>query len=459
MNRRTTAVILGLGLLSPGLLSGCEGNKPAAAAAAANVPTIAVSEPVQREVTDFVDFTGRTDAVEPVNIRARVTGYLTKIFFREGGEVKQGDQLFEIDPRPYQAQLDQALSQVDLNEASLKLARATYERDRAIAQSVAGGVSRQQLDQDLAAVDEASARLKAARASTEVYKLNLEFTRVTSPIDGLASRYYYTRGNLVIQDQTLLTTVVSIDPIYAYFDMDEPTLLRIRRAINDGRIKRVRDRSEIPIWMGLQGEDGYPHRGAFNFINNVVNPSTGSIQVRGKFDNPRPDTEGLGATNLLAQTAAAQALVPAGGPLGGLGQPLAALGVLESSVLGRGARLLTPGMFVRIRLPIGQPHPALLVIDRAISSDQGIKYLYVLDAEHKVQYRRVKTGALQLDGLRVIEDGLQPGEWVAVGALQQLRPRMEIRPDPTPMPSLAPGEHAENEADKPQPPPAKKRSK
>jgi multidrug efflux system membrane fusion protein len=392
VNERTTSAVLGLCLLSSGLLTGCASNQ-VPGAPSANVPAVPVSQPVQREVTDYVDFTGRTDAVESVSIRARVTGYLVKIPFKEGEEVKQGDLLFEIDPRPYQAQLDQAEGQVELNEASLKLAKTTYERDRAIAMSVAGGVSRQQLDQDLAAVDEAAARLRAAKASTEVYRLNLEFTKVTSPIDGMVSRYYYTRGNLVNQDQTLLTTVVSLDPVYAYFDMDEPTLIRIRRAVNEGRIKRVKDRSEIPIFLALPGEEGYPHRGSFNFINNVVNPSTGSVSVRGKFDNPKPEN---------------------------------------------GTRLLMPGMFVRIRLPIGQPHPALLVIDRAISSDQGLKYVYVVDADNKAQYRRVKTGPLQEDGLRVIEDGLQPGDWVVVGGLQQVRPRMQIQPDRTPMPSLAP---------------------
>src|SRR5262249_53583682 len=235
MNVRTTVAAAGLCLLAAVLISGCGPDAAAAAAGgAAAPPPVPVSHPIRRAVTDFVDFTGRTDAVEPISVRARVTGYLTKILFKEGGEVKKGDLLFEIDPRPYQAQLDQAVSQVELNEASLKLAKTTFERDRSIAQSVAGGVSRQQLDQDAAAVDEAAARVKAARASTEVYKLNLEFTRVVSPIDGMVSRYYYTPGNLVIQDQTLLTTVVSVDPIYAYFDMDEPTLLRIRMAINRG---------------------------------------------------------------------------------------------------------------------------------------------------------------------------------------------------------------------------------
>jgi multidrug efflux system membrane fusion protein len=368
--------------------SGCQ-HSPSALAPA-EPPALPVSKPVQREITDYVDFTGRTDAVEAVDIRPRVTGYLIRMPFKEGSDVKKGDLLFEIDPRPYQAQLDQAEGQVKLNEASLKLARTTYERDRAIAHAVTGGVSQQQLDQDLAAVDEAAARLQAARASTEVYKLNLAFTKVTSPVDGQISRYYLTVANLVNQDQTLLTTVVSLDPMYVYFDMDEPTLLRLRMARNAGLIQPSPS-GEIPVLMGLQGEDGFPHRGTVNFVNNQVNPATGSISLRGVFPNPRPDG---------------------------------------------GVRLLSPGMFIRVRLPIGQPHPALLVIDRAIGSDQGEKYVYVVDADDKVQYRRVTTGALQEDGLRVITKGLGPDDRVLVGGLPQVRPHTQIQPEPREMPTL-----------------------
>lgn len=395
------------GALLAATVSGCRPGAPRAAVP--ETPTIPVSQPVRREVTDYVDYTGRTDALESVGVRARVTGYLEKVLFKEGTEVKKNDALFEIDPRPYKAQLDQAQAQVELNQASLKLAQTTYERDRSIATSVAGGVSRQQLDQDRAAVDEAAARIKAAQAAVGVYQLNLEFTHVRAPLDGMVSRYYYTPGNLVLQDQTLLTTVVSLDPMYAYFDMDEPTLLRIKRAVNEGRIPLPRDRSEIPVLMGLQGEDGFPHQGAFNFINNVLNPSTGTIAVRGVFPNPRPE---------------------------------------------KGTRLLVPGMFVRIRLPIGRPHPALLVIDRAVGSDQGLKFVYVVTGEQKVEYRRVTTGAIQDDGLRVIESGLNADDWVVTGGLQLVRPDMEASPQPGPMPSLNPeGQAPPPVPDRPQPPP------
>ena len=369
---------------------GCQPSPPQVAPA--EPPVLPVSKPVRREVTNFVDFTGRTDAVQAVDIRPRVTGYLKRMPFKEGSEVKKGDLLYEIDPRPYQAQLDQAIGQVNLYKAQHKLAQTTYARERAIATKIPGGVSQQQLDQDVAVIDEAAARIKAYEAYTEVYKLNLEFTKVTAPIDGRISRYYLTVGNLVNQDQTLLTTVVSLDPMYVYFDMDEPTLLRLRKAGGAGEDEPAPG-GQIPVRMGLQGEDGFPHRGTVDFVNNQVNPATGSITMRGVFPNPKPSG---------------------------------------------GARLLSPGMFVRVRLPIGQRHQALLVVDRAIGFDQGLKFVYVVDAEHKVQYRRVTTGPLQEDGLREITRGLGADDWVLVGGLQQVRPHLPIQSEPRDMPTLGP---------------------
>jgi multidrug efflux system membrane fusion protein len=173
--------------------------------------------------------------------------------------------------------------------------------------------------------------------------------------------------------------------------MDEPTLLRIRKAVNEGRIKRHGEGVTLPVLMGLQGEEGFPHEGKINFFNNQLNPTTGSISVRGVFPNPEPKG---------------------------------------------GVRLLSPGMFVRIRLPIGAPRPSLLVIDRAVSSDQGLKYVYVVDAKNRVQYRRVTTGAAQVDGLRAIDEGLKPDDRVVIGGLLQVRPRMTVQPDLVPMPTL-----------------------
>jgi multidrug efflux system membrane fusion protein len=232
--------------------------------------------------------------------------------------------------------------------------------------------------------------VQAAKASLEVYNLNLGFCKVTSPIDGQVSRYFLTLGNLVNQDQTQLTTVVSVDPMYVYFDVDETTLLRVRKEINQGRIERYQQ-GEIPVYISLEGEDNFPHKGTINFVNNRVNSGTGSITVRGVIANPKPED---------------------------------------------GVRLLTPGMFVRVRLPIGKPHPALLVIDRAIGSEQGLKYVYVVDSKNIAQQRRIETGPLQEDGLRVVTSGLKPDDWIVVGGIQQVRPRMELRRDAEPMPAL-----------------------
>jgi multidrug efflux system membrane fusion protein len=415
MHRSYIIVLFTCALLAA--VGGC--HKPAEVAPA-EPPAFPVSRPVSREVTDYVDFTGQTDAVQALNVTARVTGYLVKMPFKEGSEVRgddrlrssvqvvgllaaplgagallataalfpgqfhEGDLLFEIDPRPYQAQLDQAQGQVYLNEAQLKLAIANYARAKDVAKTP-GAISPQDLDTYKAQQEQADAALQAAKASLEVFKLNLRFCRVTSPIDGQVSRYFLTLGNLVNQDQTLLSMV-------------EPTVLRVRRAVNEGRIKRPPD-GLLPVLMGLQGEEGFPHRGIIDFVNNQVNPTTGSLSARGVFQNPKPEG---------------------------------------------GVRLLSPGMFVRIRLPIGNPAPALLVIDRAIASDQGLKYVYVLDAENKAQYRRITTGPLQGDGLRVIK-GLQADDRVVIGGLQQVRPGMQIRPDDVAMPSFAPQSEAKDQ--------------
>ncbi|QVL34850.1 efflux RND transporter periplasmic adaptor subunit [Telmatocola sphagniphila] len=365
--------------------------------AEAPTPVIPVSHPVEREVTDYVDYTGRTDAKDSVSVRARATGYLTKVNFKEGADVKEGDLLFEIDPRPYQVLVDQAKAQVVLNEATKLLATQTLKRDK----SALAAVAQQQIEQDQATLDQADAQIKVAKANLDTALLNLAFTKVTSPISGRISRYYYTAGNLITQDQTMLTTIVSMDPLYTYFDMDERTYQKVVKAINDGKIKLSTGDVEtpapipdLPVNMALEGEEGFPHEGRINFINNQVNSATGTIAVRGIFSNPRPKG---------------------------------------------GIWTLAPGMFVRIRLPIGVPHKALLVVDKAIGSDQGLKYVYVVDAENKIQYRRVKTGPLQDDGLRVIEEGLKSDDWVAVGNMQQLRAKTLVEPAPSRMPTLSRG--------------------
>lgn len=404
MSHRIIGGALLLGILLVCVSAGCK--KASNAAASPSLPVVPVSNPVQREVSDYVEYTGRIDAIQAVGIKARATGYLDStgdkkkgVKLVDGSEVKQGDLLFQIDPRPYEYQLAQAKSQVTVVERQLKLAQITLERDKA-ALTKGGGVSQQQIDQDDASVAEAQARLEAAKTTVKTYELNLDFASVKAPISGQISRVLYTPGNLVVQDQTLLTTIVDVTQVYAYFDMDERAFLKMNGQISAGTIKK-KPVGNTKVLMALEGETDFPHVGVLDFFNNVVNPATGTISARGVYDNPKSAA---------------------------------------------GMRLFVPGMFIRIRLPIGEPHPGLLVVDRAISSDQGLKYVYAVDSSNKVQYRRVMIGALQDDGLRVIEayqpaiagkqieSGLKPDELVVVGSLPQLKPGMEITPDKKEMP-------------------------
>ncbi|MBI2804721.1 MAG: efflux RND transporter periplasmic adaptor subunit [Planctomycetes bacterium] len=373
---------LGISALFMTLNAGCERGAPRIAAP--ETPIVPVSHPAQRAVKDYVYYTGRANAKHAVTIQPRVTGYLMKMPFKEGADVKKDDVLFEIDPRPYAAQLDAAKAAVAQNEANVRYAKATNLRFKELDKKQKGAVSERELDQYQAQEDQAIANLNLAKANLASAKLNLDWTVIKAPIDGHISRYFLTVGNLVNQDTTQLTTLVSMDPMYVYFDMDEPTLLRIKRAINEGRIKRAKEGSEVPIQISLPGEDGYPNAGTINFVDNQINPGTGSISVRGVLSNPKPKN---------------------------------------------GTHLIVPGMFVRVRLPIGQPKDELLVIDRAITSNQGLKYVYVLDKDKKVEERRVTLGSLQDDGMRVVTQGLKKDDWVLIGGLQQVRPRMTVQPD------------------------------
>jgi membrane fusion protein, multidrug efflux system len=373
-------------------------------------PVVRVASPVVRKVTDYAWFTGRTEAVQSVNVQSRVTGYLNSIDFEPGSDVKANQQLFLIDPRPYQAELDRANGQVLLAEARLKLAKADYARALALAQTP-GAISQQDVDKYAAGQSEAEAELFASKANSESARLNVEFTRVISPIAGVVGRNLLTIGNLVTRDATLLTTVVSEDPMYAYFDIDDHTLLRIQRLAQEGKVKRTSDKAIFPVEMGLSDEgDRYPYRGEIDFINNRMDPSTGTLQMRGVFANPVLNTKNL--------------------------------------------RLLASGQFVRIRLPIGEPHDALLVHRESIGTDQGKKYLLAVNDQDNVEYRPIELGPEQPGGLQVvapvamvrIADGLRPAaegtpadqtapsitvqDRVVVGGLQKVRPGVRVKTRP-----------------------------
>jgi RND family efflux transporter MFP subunit len=343
-----------------------------------------VSYPVERDVTDYTDFTARTAAVDSVEVRAHVWGYLDKVNFKEGALVRKGGILFEIDPRPYEALLNQAKAKVVQDEAQLKFDEAEYQRNLNLVST--GAVSRSELDKSLAARAVDAANIAADKAAVASRQLDLEYTKVLAPVSGRVSRYVVTVGNMVQSgDQnggTLLTTIVSVDPMYAYFDVDEHTALRVRQLVREGKSESPRD-GGYPVSLGLANEEGYPHQGTINFVENQVNPKTGTIRVRGVFPNKD--------------------------------------------------QVLLPGLFGRIRYPIGRPHKALLVSDRAIDTDQGQKILYVVNEKQEVVSRPIQVGSLH-GGLREITEGLKPGDRIVVKGLQQVSPGITVEPKLVDMP-------------------------
>jgi RND family efflux transporter MFP subunit len=335
-------------------------------------PEVTVARPVAREVTDYQDFTGRIDAAESAELRARVTGYLVKTIGQEGTPVKKGDLLFEIDPRPYQALLDLSKAELELAKARLKLAEASRTR------LLAAKPGKAELDEAQAAVDEAKSRLAVAEAVFARHRLDLEFCRITAPIDGVVGRNYATIGNLVTQDNTVLSTIVGQGRMYVYFDVDERTFLNLRQAIKNGKIK-TRRATEQPVAVGLANDEGFPHQGKLDFVDNRVDPQTGSLRMR--------------------------------------------------AVLADARQLLKPGLFARVRLTVGEPRQALLVPEEAIGSDLGRKFVYVVDDANKAASRVVTLGTKH-DGLRVVETGLRPDDRVIVEGAARVRAGQTVKPAP-----------------------------
>lgn len=377
-------------LPSIGFSPGCARSSPAAAEAP-KPPEVTVSEVLQRPVIDYDEFTGRLAAVANVEIRARVRGYLNKVHFTDGQEVKAGALLFEIDPRTFDAELKNAEGQKAQWLAKRDKAQADVSRYENLVPT--GAASAQDLDKARAELGEAIAAIGSADATIERARLDLEFAKVTAPIDGQVGRALVTAGNLVQSgagDDALLTTIVSLDPIYVYFDVDERSLLRFRdryraeRATGDS-LPTV-DQLKIPLELGLSNEEGFPHKGVIDFSNNQLDPSTGTMQVRGRFDNSK--------------------------------------------------RNFKPGLFARLRVPVSDSYQALLVSETTLGTDQGQKYVLVVNDQNIVERRMVKTGALQDDGLRVISSGLQAGESIVVNGLQRARPGKPVTPQRGEMPTL-----------------------
>ena len=354
-------------------LSGCNQQPPAAQ----GLPpaSVTVSKPVRQEIVDWNEFTGRTAAVNLVNVTARVSGYIVNIPFKEGDMVHKGDLLYQIDPRPYQDVYDQALGQLKQAQANQQLQEVTYARQARLQQT--NVIAKEDYDTALSNKNQAAAQVLSAQAAVNAAQLNLEFTRVVSPIDGRVGRQLVNIGNLVQADSTQLTTIVSIDPIYGYFSMDELAALGYQRLVRDGKLASTSDGKAV-VYLRLQDENDFPHEGTVNFADNAFDPTTGTLLIRATF----PNHDGF----------------------------------------------LTPGNFVRIRIASSPRYEALLVADRAIGTDQDQSFVYVIDSKNIAQLRHVTIGPMA-DGLRVVKSGLKADDVIVVNGILKVRPNSPVKPE------------------------------
>lgn len=359
-------------------VSGC---KPAAQGPGgppqAGVPAVTVAKPISKRLTDWDEFTGRLIARDRVEVRARVSGYLTKVHFKEGAEVKEGDLLFTIDPRPYEAAVQRA--EAVLTQAKTAADLANIEAKNATSLRQGQVISIEESERRLKSAAGEQAAVRAAETQVTTAKLDLEFTEIKAPISGRISDAHVTEGNLITggaASPTLLTTIVAIDPIYCEIDADERSVLKYREMHKSGERKSAMF-VRVPVEMGLIHEEGWPHKGEVDFVDNQLNPATGTIRARAVFPNPD--------------------------------------------------RLMSPGFFARIRVPGSGEYDGLLIRDSAVGDDQGSSFVWVIDAEEKAVYRPVKLGPL-LDGLRVVREGLKADDRVVILGLMSVRNGAKVKP-------------------------------
>lgn len=382
MNRRVVlaAALAGLLLTGGGIAAYSARADVPAAPAAAQAAQVDTAEVIHRAITDWQDFSGRLEAVDRVEIRPQVSGILTQVHFRDGAAVRKGDVLFTIDPRPFAAEVARAEAQLAATEARVAYTASDLARsERLIADNA---VSRRDLEEKQNAARDAAAGVQAARAALRIARLNLDYTTIKAPIDGRMSRAEVTIGNLVsTTGGPALTTLVSSDRIYAAFDVDEQTFLK---SVNPARTAKG---TSLPVHLGLADQDGYSTQGRIHSVDNRLDTTSGTIRVRAVFDNPD----------------------------------------------GR----LVPGLYARIRLGSDTPREAVLIDDRAVGTDQDKRFVLVVGDGNRAAYREVRLGKLQ-DGLRVVEDGLKPGEHIVVNGLQRIRPGDPVTPHPVAMEGSAP---------------------
>jgi len=351
-------------------LSGCD--QAAQTQAQMPPPKVSVAEVIEQPINEWDEFTGRLEAPQSVEIRPRVSGYIDKVAFDEGSLVKKGDLLFQIDPRPFQAEVKRLEAQ--LQQARANQARAASEARRGERLRQSNAISAELADARASAATEAQAQVAAIAAELENARLNLGFTRITSPIDGRVSRAEITRGNLVSAGESLLTSVVSTDKVYAYFDADERAFLKYTELAREAGTDA---RGASPVYLGLSDETDHPHLGQLDFLDNQVNPRTGTIRGRAVFDNQD----------------------------------------------GR----FTPGLYARLKLVGSKSYAATLIKDEAVGTDLGKKYVLVLGDDNAVSYRSIELGP-KLEGLRIVRSGLSKGEKIVVNGLQRAMPGSTVDP-------------------------------
>jgi len=347
-------------------VSGCRGE--AATESMPPPPEVSVATVLVKDVRPWDEFTGHIEAVETVELRPRVSGYIDRVNYEEGGEVKKGDVLFVIDQRTYRAELERAEAELARAATQADLARSEVARARKLAEARA--MSAEELDQRVSALAQAEANIRAAQSAVDVAKLDLEFTEVRAPISGRAGRAVVTPGNLVSTqpNATLLTTIVSMDPVYVYFEGDERSYLRYNEMSRNGTRASSRD-ARNPVRVGLAGDGGFPYEGEMDFMDNQVNPDTGTIRARALLPNPD--------------------------------------------------RVFTPGLFARVQLAGSDTFRAMLIDDKAVLTDQDRKYVYVVGEDGSAQRRDVQLGRM-IDGLRVVAAGLEPEDRVIVHGVQKI---------------------------------------
>lgn len=375
---RTRSIMPGVIIASVLVLAGCDSGQPGGEQAPPP-PEVSIAQVLSKPVQQWDEYTGRVRAIHTVELRARVSGYVQRVAYKEGQEVKQGDLMFLIDQRPYRTALANAQAQLDRARAAEQLAGMRDKNARLLMKDEA--ISREEADTRRTTYTQSAADINAAQAEVAHAKLQLEFTEVRAPVAGKTSRALVTVGNLAVADQTILTTVVSQDPIYVYFDVDENSYLRYSEQERDGK-----DASPgTSVRVGLANEEGYPHAGTINFFDNQVNSDVGIIRVR--------------------------------------------------AVLPNADRIFTPGLFVRVQFVSGSKENVLLIDDKAVMTDQDRKYVYVVDKDAKIQRKDIVPGRMA-EGLRVIQSGLAPDDKVVVAGQQKIHPGMSVKPNEIPMAAL-----------------------